>query len=186
LGEFALISPYAKMAARIGQAFSSSWSYIFKQPPEVVPIEDLRDPSGKLYTDGIGKISEDLINDMCQKLKVKDLSVVQIRYKGAKGLLALDPTLPPNTVCLRPSMVKYECPHTNSDRYLDILSWNMYKGGYLNRQIIILLKTRGVPDSVFMSIQQRYIGDIKQMTFRECTVFKEMTDPEVDETLYNL
>jgi RNA-dependent RNA polymerase len=83
-------------------------------------------------------------------------------------------------------MVKYECPHTNSDRYLDILSWNMYKGGYLNRQIIILLKTRGVPDSVFMSIQQRYIGDIKQMTFRECTVFKEMTDPEVDETLYNL
>jgi RNA-dependent RNA polymerase len=98
LGEFALISPYAKMAARIGQAFSSSWSYIFKQPPEVVPIEDLRDPSGKLYTDGIGKISEDLINDMCQKLKVKDLSVVQIRYKGAKGLLALDPTLPPNTV----------------------------------------------------------------------------------------
>lgn len=30
LGEFTKIQPYAKMAARIGQAFSSSWCYFIK------------------------------------------------------------------------------------------------------------------------------------------------------------
>jgi RNA-dependent RNA polymerase len=119
-------------------------------------------------------------------LKIPYLSVIQIRYKGAKGLLTLDTTLPKNTICLRPSMVKYECNDIHSEKYLDILSWNMYKGGFLNRQIIILLSTRGIPDEVFMTLQKRYIVDIQKMSYRECTIYKELTDPEGNETKFNL
>ncbi len=125
-----------------------------------------------MFTDGIGKISEDLLDKISLRLRIPDLSVIQIRYKGAKGLLALDTTLPSNTIQLRPSMIKYECKHPNSDRYLDILSWNTYKGGYLNRQIIVLLRTLGVQDEQFMTLQSTYIKNIRKMSYRECTIYK--------------
>jgi RNA-dependent RNA polymerase len=126
------------------------------------------------------------LDSISLRLKIPNLSVIQIRYKGAKGLLTLDTTLPKNTIHLRPSMIKYACKHPHSDKYLDILSWNMYKGGFLNRQIIILLRTRGIPDEVFMTLQKRYIDDIQKMSYRECTIYKELTDPDGDEALYNL
>lgn len=76
-----------------------------------------------------------------------------MRYKGAKGVLALDPTLNKNIIQLRPSMIKYECEDKHANKYLDILDWNKYKAGYLNRQIIILLKTLGIDDRVFFDVQ---------------------------------
>lgn len=173
LGDFCKIEPFAKMAARIGQAFSSSWCYEFTTKPKVETIPDIYvEGTTMLFTDGIGKISEDLMDKISLRLRIPNLSVIQIRYKGAKGLLTLDPTLPSNTIQLRPSMVKYDCKHINSDKYLDILSWNMYKGGYLNRQIIILLRTLGVQDEQFMTLQSTYIENIKKMSYRECTIYR--------------
>jgi RNA-dependent RNA polymerase len=77
------------------------------------------------------------------------LSVIQIRYKGAKGILVLDDNLPPRTIVTRKSMIKYECKHDAAQKYLDILDWNKYKAGFLNRQVIILLKTLGIKDKIF-------------------------------------
>lgn len=120
------------------------------------------------------------------RLRIPNLSVIQIRYKGAKGLLTLDTTLPNNTIQLRPSMIKYQCKHPNSDKYLDILSWNSFKGGYLNRQIIILLRTLGVGDEHFMTLQSNYVENIKRMSYRECTIYKELTDSDGADALSNL
>ena len=78
------------------------------------------------------------------RLNIRDLSVIQVRYKGAKGVLVLDPELPKNTIQLRDSMIKYDCYDKNAQKYLDILDWNKYKAGFLNRQIIILLRTLGI------------------------------------------
>ncbi len=86
---------------------------------------------------------------MSLKLHIKDLSVVQIRYKGAKGILVLDSSLPNRTIHMRPSMIKYECRHDSASKYLDILDWNKYKAGFLNRQTIVLLKSLGISDKVF-------------------------------------
>lgn len=102
-----------------------------------------------MYTDGIGKISADLIERMSLRLKIKDLSVVQVRYKGAKGILVMDPSLDRKTIHMRKSMVKYDCKHDAAVKYLDILDWNKYKAGFLNRQTIILLKSLGISDKVF-------------------------------------
>lgn len=97
-----------------------------------------------LFTDGIGMISKDLFEDICkqfEKINIRMNCCLQIRFKGAKGVLLLNETLDKNTIVLRESMVKYDCSDPGAKKYLDILSWDKYLPGYLNRQIIILLKS---------------------------------------------
>lgn len=77
-------------------------------------------------------------------MNIRDLTVIQVRYLGAKGILVLDPELGKNEIHLRKSMTKYPCEDKEAQKYLDILDWNKYKPGYLNRQIIILLRTLGI------------------------------------------
>lgn len=158
LGNFDKITNPAKKAARIGQAFSSSWTYHCK-PNEIKEIYIADDKSSKefLFTDGIGKISQDLLERISLKLKIRDLSIVQVRYKGAKGILVLDSSLSPRTIVLRDSMIKYPCKHDRAALYLDILDWNKYKAGFLNRQVIILLKSLGLSDKVFEKKQANHI-----------------------------
>ena len=62
LGNFDNIDNPAKRAARIGQAFSSSWTFQCK-PGEIqeLILDDDYSPKGYMYTDGIGKFSEDLL-----------------------------------------------------------------------------------------------------------------------------
>lgn len=55
-------------------------------------------PKKHCFTDGIGKISKELLDKISLKLGVRDLSIIQIRYLGAKGVLVLDSDLPPNVV----------------------------------------------------------------------------------------
>lgn len=73
-------------------------------------------------------------------------------------------------------MIKYKCLDENAKKYLDILDWNKYKGGFLNRQIIILLRTLGIEDSVFIKLQEEHIKEIASMTFKDCSIFQHMTD----------
>lgn len=128
------------------------------------------------FTDGIGKISEDLMDELELKLELNvQLGAIQIRYLGVKGVLTKDPSLPKRTIVVRPSMLKYKCPHPNAAKHLDILDWNKFKSGFLNRQTIILLKSRGVKDEVFVGLQNQYVHDIKSLTYKECSIFKELT-----------
>lgn len=109
-----------------------------------------------------------------------------MRYLGAKGVLVIDQTLPKNTIQLRPSMVKYQCSHPNAKKYLDILDWNKFKSGFLNRQVIILLRSRGISNEVFIKLQNDYIKDIQNLTYKECSIFKEMVSDDHNEGLFNL
>ena len=91
---------------------------------------------------------------------------IQIRYKGAKGVLLLNENLKGKTIVLRKSMIKYECTHPAAKKYLDILNWDKYYSGYLNRQIIILLKSLNISDEVFLDFQKRYIKRLNALDFR--------------------
>ena len=102
------------------------------------------------------------------------LGAIQIRYLGVKGVLTKDTDLPLRTIVIRPSMLKYKCPHPNATKHLDILDWNKYKAGFLNRQTIILLKSRGIKDEVFVGLQNQYVQDIRSLTYKECSIFKEL------------
>lgn len=89
MGNFDEIENPAKRAARIGQSFSSSWTYDASKIKYKIE-NDLKSERNFIFTDGIGKISKDLINSISLKLGLSDLSVIQIRYLGAKGILVLD------------------------------------------------------------------------------------------------
>lgn len=62
MGVFDKIGNPAKKAARIGQAFSASWTYLCKENEiKELTIPDEYSSKGYMYTDGIGKISANLI-----------------------------------------------------------------------------------------------------------------------------
>lgn len=111
--------------------------------------------------------------------------MVQVRYKGAKGILVLDPSLPRKTIQLRKSMIKYDCKHDSAAKYLDILDWNKYKAGFLNRQTIILLKSLGISDKVFEKRHNEHILRLSNMSFKDCSIFKHMNE-DLNSDLSNL
>jgi hypothetical protein len=110
------------------------------------------------------------------KLQIRDLTVLQVRYKGAKGILVEDKSLGSSEIHLRPSMIKYGCKHDSAARYLDILDWNKFKAGTLNRQTIILLKSLGIGDKIFEKLQNEHIERISSMSFKDCSIFKHMNE----------
>lgn len=59
----------------------------------------------------------------------------------------LNPTLKGRTVVLRDSQIKFESLDTN----FNIIRCSTFSQGYLNRQIIILLNSLGVPEEVFLN-----------------------------------
>lgn len=73
-------------------------------------------------------------------------------------------------------MIKYPCEDQRAKKYLDILDWNKYKPGYLNRQIIILLRTLGIEDIVFTTVQEEHIKGIENTTFKDCSIFNFLGD----------
>ncbi len=88
----------------------------------------------------------------------------------------MDSSLPPNTIVLRKSLIKYQNNHQAAAKYLDILDWNKYKPGFLNRQTVILLKTLGIEDRVFKRLQEEHIKNIEALSFKDCSIFKFMQD----------
>ena len=158
LGDFSkLTSNPALRAARIGQNLTTSYSLKLSEvTTEVIGDERV----GKyMFTDGIGCISADLVRQIQIKYSTK-ATVFQVRYQGAKGVLALNRELPSKHIRLRESMVKFGCPVKESKDYLDIIEENYYKPGYLNKQIITLLVANGIKAHTFLEIQREYAIDM--------------------------
>lgn len=110
--------------ARIGQNLSTAFSIKIDKNTKIEmrpdDVSKVLSNNPLLYTDGIGMISADLIKRI-QKETGKKSTVFQVRFQGSKGLLALNPELNKNTIVLRESMHKFNCPHLDAQMYLDIL-----------------------------------------------------------------
>lgn len=163
MGNFRQIRNVAKYAARLGQSFGSSTETLEVHPHEVLIIPDVEVKwAGTKYnfSDGIGKISAGFAKRVAKKCGIDDFtpSAFQIRYGGYKGVVAFDPTMvdPSKKLALRMSMYKYE----SDNQKLDVLGWSKYQPCYLNRQLISLLSTLGVPDDVFERKQREVINQL--------------------------
>lgn len=98
LGNFSKLKSFAKKAKRIGLLFSST-----KMVFELLPnrCEDIPDIQNKDYnfTDGCGLVSPSLVQQAARAAQIvfrnqKYLrSVIQIRYRGSKVVLTLEPNL---------------------------------------------------------------------------------------------
>ncbi|XP_057824218.2 RNA-dependent RNA polymerase 2 isoform X2 [Cryptomeria japonica] len=163
MGEFNCIRNVAKCAARMGQSFSSSRKTLNVKEHEVVLIPDIEVCTEGIkycFSDGIGKISFRLakqIANICE-FGIPPPSAFQIRYGGYKGVVAVDPTSY-HKLSLRPSMLKFNSKNTT----LDILNWSRFLPAFLNREIITLLSTLGVPDENFECMQKKAMVHLDQM-----------------------
>ncbi|XWS22973.1 hypothetical protein CRYUN_Cryun29cG0081500 [Craigia yunnanensis] len=160
MGDFNKIRNVAKYAARLGQSFSSSTETLSVAQDEIDIISDVEIRRGGIkyvFSDGIGKISDEFAKRVAAKCRLNGCtpSAFQIRIGGFKGVVAVDPTSS-RKLSLRRSMSKYESENTK----LDVLAWSKYQPCFLNRQLITLLSTLGVPDHAFEKKQREAVAQL--------------------------
>lgn len=163
MGSFHKIRNVARYAARLGQSFGSSTETLSVSSHEIEIIPDIEVSRGGtryLFSDGIGKISAEFARKVAIKCGCKGFtpSAFQIRYAGYKGVVAVDPTSS-KKLSLRRSMFKYESENTK----LDVLAHSKYQPCFLNRQLITLLSTLGVPDHHFERKQREAVDQLDAM-----------------------
>jgi RNA-dependent RNA polymerase len=96
-------------------------------------------------------------------LKGRTPSGFQIRFNGYKGVVAVDERMRGGNMKLRlrPSMRKFDCDHY----YVEVCKTTSLMPGFLNRQIITLLSTLGVPDRVFLNKQDLILKDLDKLLY---------------------
>lgn len=114
LGDFSKIKTVAKLAKRIGLLFSTAELGVVLQPDR---CEDIPDICNKDYnfTDGCGLLSPFLAQQLVKRtiIRFRNVrylpSVLQIRYRGYKGVLTLEPRLQGQILAkFRDSMRKFK------------------------------------------------------------------------------
>ncbi|THU91778.1 RdRP-domain-containing protein [Dendrothele bispora CBS 962.96] len=177
LGEFKskdLMHCPARYGARISQAFTATDATLV-EVEEIINIPDISTPDQKYdFTDGVGTMSKELARAIWSDLKSSKRrnrnrpkpAALQIRFMGSKGMLSVDYKLKGMTlrltVCLRPSMVKFDGAES---RTIEIArAFDRPGKYYLNRPLIMLLEGLGVPYKTFEYFQDRAVRQVYEST----------------------
>jgi hypothetical protein len=114
MGDFSKLKSVGKKAKRIGLLFSGAEMAVTLPEDRCEDINDVK-YNDYTFTDGCGLISSHLTKQLVQQRNITyrnkryHPSVFQIRYRGYKGILTLDPTLTGKTlVQFRESMRKFK------------------------------------------------------------------------------
>lgn len=184
IGSFNKIKNIGKYAARIGLALSSTTATCWID--DFIEIEDTENGK-YCFTDGIGLISRKQACKVANILGLTFIpSAFQIRFGGYKGVVAVHPWIDDSKqflawagkysvpsrgfgkydcksaieneketpeLILRKSMKKFESTH----REFEVITISKSSDFYLNRQIIQVLEGLGVPPSIFIDLQDKYI-----------------------------
>jgi hypothetical protein len=177
-GDFRSIRPDHKRAARIGMLLSSAESKVWLDESSIIKIDDVK-RNGYNFTDGCGKVSFQTAEELTEALGIGHLyvhqepkvpSVFQIRFKGCKGVLALDQEVP-HGIQIRPSLVKFEWHlHKGQSHPLRIVENGYSKPnetGRINKQFIQLLSSLGIPDEVFEKKQWEHLRNVEQLLINQ-------------------
>ncbi|RDW86205.1 uncharacterized protein DSM5745_02847 [Aspergillus mulundensis] len=148
MGQFSHIRNIAKYAARLGQCFSTTRAFS-GCTAHVKKINDV-ERNGYTFSDGVGKISKFLAQMAASELKIKTPtkeppSAYQFRLGGCKGMLIVSPEAQRQEVHIRKSQYKFPA----LSQGLEIIRWSQFTIATLNRQLILVLSTLGVTDSMF-------------------------------------
>ncbi|KAF1809900.1 RdRP-domain-containing protein [Eremomyces bilateralis CBS 781.70] len=181
MGDVAHIRVIAKYAARLGQNFSTTRSYR-GSPVEMVEIPDI-ERNGYCFTDGVGKMSRFISQMIANRFRLPfgmddPPSVIQFRYGGCKGVLALDPTMvgkQNHQIQIRPSQRKFEV----TEGGLEITRCSDFSVATLNRQLIAILSSHGIPDYVFDDMRERMVRDL-DLAMRDENVALRLLQKNID------
>lgn len=114
LGNFTKMKTVGKKAKRIGLLFSSAKTVMTISPDRCEDIPDIESPD-YVFTDGCGLIAPKLAQELARRSQIlfRDTrytpSVFQIRYRGYKGVVTVDPRMAKQKAWLklRKSMKKF-------------------------------------------------------------------------------
>ena len=150
MGNFQDIKIVAKYAARLGQCFSTTRA-IHGAKVTIRELEDIYTEDRKfIFTDGVGIISKFLAQVAASEIGAltaggEPPSAMQFRLGGCKGVLVVWPLANKREIYIRKSQHKFDADHEG----LEIIRWSQFSAANLNRQLITILTTLGVPDEVF-------------------------------------
>lgn len=104
------------------------------------------------FSDGIGRASRDLFQKVTKIMDLpRSTSALQIRVGGVKGVVSVYDQ--EEDVVFRKSMKKFESEHN----MLEVLNYSRPISLCLNRHVILLLSSFGVPDNVFLEMQHNVL-----------------------------
>lgn len=173
IGDLKSIRTPAKFAARLGQAFTSTAFSINIERQKILDIPDVERGLGRnkyVFSDGCGTISAETMHRLHEKdarnrrSKKKNTlpAVFQVRIGGAKGVLSLQAGQKED-VAWRPSMIKF-----HADTAKEILTLEVASSAdaplvtNLNRPLVALLETLGVPAANFINIQDSAVAEVRE------------------------
>ncbi|ORX90712.1 RdRP-domain-containing protein [Basidiobolus meristosporus CBS 931.73] len=165
MGDFSEIKSPARHAARMGQCFSNTRAVKTLQKGDMKEMPDIA-RNGYVLSDGVGKISWSLATEIASTYHRREVpGAFQFRLGGYKGVLAVasDNEMDGYSVHLRPSQNKFRSTHTE----LEIVRTAEFMPAYLNRQLIMLLVSMGIPEDVFVQIQDDYLQEVEGITSNE-------------------
>ncbi|CAF3855780.1 unnamed protein product, partial [Rotaria sp. Silwood1] len=188
MGDFRDVHPVAKYAARLGQLFSTSIKGIQLEKSQFREISDVKrhDEYDRelCFTDGIGIIQPWFAEKLIKEVKPSNTnscpSGFQIRCGGYKGMVCLNVAnwvFDDNIdVYFRPSMRKFFAENFS----IDVVRTSSNPSvAYLSRQIILLLSSLGIPDCVFLTLQDQMLQQLKELTGtpeKACQSLKDLNE----------
>ena len=182
LGDFGHIRSPAKCAARIGQAFSQTFSSIHIPSEAIKKIPDV-ERNGRTFSDGVGTCSSEVLEKIWREYpQARGLrpTIYQIRFMGktdlkvswkaemtlcsigAKGVISHDPRLQGSALCLRRSMIKFEGTTASNIEICGAAFKPLPM--YLNRQLIKILEDLHVSDRAFLNLQADAVEKLRMTT----------------------
>lgn len=183
LGDFSHLERYpARYGARMSQAFTATEPGIILPVEEIIMIDDIRHKkTGSNFTDGIGDISRGLAERISRRLQRRPgskkrfylhPSAYQFRMDGFKGMVAVNYKLQGMDIRLRDSQRKFGVPQPSMEIEIAQSFWRP-KPVYLNRYMIMILETLGVPAKVFIKLQDEAVREVEEatQTLAKCSKF---------------
>ncbi|KAG8689367.1 hypothetical protein FRC09_012451, partial [Ceratobasidium sp. 395] len=156
------INNIAKRAKRIGLLFSGADIDWDLNPGYTKDIPDIM-VGEELFSDGCGLISCKFMQLLAKKKRIIHRqarytpSIIQIRYRGYKGVLAIHPELDQEArhhVHFRDSMRKLK---TTSNNTFSVVDYSRpYQFARLNNDIVVLLSALGITTETLVAKQEQY------------------------------
>jgi hypothetical protein len=162
-GDYSKIKIVAKFGARISQTLTTTIKTIkipkdhIKYINDVLLRKKIIDDDGKEreveynFSDGVGKISYDLAQKIADLVHLKSVpSCFQGRFLGCKGVWTTMFDDFGGNIYIRPNQEKFRVKNIHlTDNYFELCDYSRLIQGYLNRQVILLMKANGIKDEIF-------------------------------------
>lgn len=192
LGDFTTMKTVGKKAKRIGLLFSVARAVLDISPARVQDIPDI-EVGDYIFTDGCGLVAPSLARELARRMRIvfRDRrytpSVFQIRYRGYKGVVTVDPRMVNEKqplLKMRKSMKKFHATKDNS--FAVVEHSKPYSYGFLNDEHIVLLEALGVTRETLLRKQDEHFQLLAsaRTDFREAFRFLSYVNkPELAEKL---